>query len=181
MDFSSQQHKKDLFYWLCFCICSTQTTYKSNDKVRKDLIQADFYDKYIPESKLQKILKPVRFYRNKARFLLDAKDKFRMILDLVKTNNVLINPIDKRKYLIDNIYGVGMKVASLFLREYGCPDMAVLDVHILRFLKSPLPRNEKEYLKLETTFSNIAKSQGINVRDLDIYLWEYYSRYSGDT
>lgn len=170
--FGGEMNKEEIFYWLCFCICSSQTTYKSNKIVNERLRIFQFYDKDISKSELKDMLKPVRFYNNKTEWLLKAKKKFKTVL---ATINSPLNSYEKREYLTNNIFGLGMKTASLFLKELGCTDLAVIDVHILKFLKSPLPKKRKEYLRLEQAFCNVAKQEGMTPAELDTKLWKRYS------
>ena len=89
--------KETIFYDLCFCICAPQCKFKNNIEVIKELKQFNFYGRkdvrfsklyneyYMP--KLRGLLRPVRFYNNKARYLLEAKKNFKEILKHIKLVN----------------------------------------------------------------------------------------------
>jgi thermostable 8-oxoguanine DNA glycosylase len=76
---------------------------------------------------------------------------------------------------LTKIKGMGMKLASLFLRETRGEEVAVLDVHTLRWLKE---RNllGKTYVESEQNFANEAKKLKVSVRDLDLAIWEAYRK-----
>jgi len=166
------ESKEKVFYIFCFAICTPQTKYINNRKVNDKLIEIDFYNKNISQSELEKIVKPVRFYRNKARYLIGAKEKFWMVLSTIGSNRPTK---EKRSFLVNNFKGVGMKVASEFMRDIGYRDLAIIDVHILRYMKRNPPKNQKEYLQLEKEFCEIAKGKGMTAGDLDAEIWKTMS------
>jgi thermostable 8-oxoguanine DNA glycosylase len=161
-----------MFYVFCFAICTPQTKYINNKRVNDALIKADFYGTNIPEDVLQGIVKPVRFYRNKAKWLLEAKHNYRKVIEIVAKD---IPITKKREELINNFNGVGMKVASEFLKDIGYKDLAVIDVHIAKYLNMPLPRNNKEYIWMEELFTKQAKQKNITPSELDTVVWREYS------
>jgi len=157
---------------MCFCLCSPQTTYKSNRAVLEDLIKEHFYDTQIPMDRLIKMVRRVRFKR-KAEYLQSAKDRFDDILELVKGP---LSNIEKRAWLVKNIKGFGMKASSHFLRNLGAVDLSIIDTHILKFLEKPIPRNKREYLELENEFTKRAKEFALTPAELDSYIWKVYSK-----
>ena len=76
-----------VFYILCFAICTPQIKYTNNKKVNEELKRLDFYHKNIQQAELEKIVKPTRFYRNKARYLLEAKMRFKEVLSIISSNS----------------------------------------------------------------------------------------------
>lgn len=82
--------------------------------------------------------------------------------------------------------GIGPKTARMFLlHSRRDAQHAVLDVHILRFLREELrmrkvPRNTpgegKTYSRLEKRFVEFAASSGKTPADLDLEIWLRYSR-----
>lgn len=213
--------REDIFYDLCFCICAPQTTFKSNIKVIQELKDYNFYEKPIDlfmgtfqkeKNKLKEILKPVRFYNNKGRYLLEAKKNFNIIMLHVNIYLKCVNfkgvsepeskrkhPSDMRQYLVDEVKGLGMKAASHFLRNLGCENLAIIDVHIIKFLasqeiKSVIYVSErssfvktledryrrdvtsiKGYEKLESWFQTIAEHMDLTTAELDALVWKKYS------
>jgi hypothetical protein len=73
--------------------------------------------------------------------------------------------------------GFGLKSASLLLRNCGLSDdVAVLDVHVLRFLARlglPVPRSltPKAYLVLEEDFRGVCRQVGASLGAMDLLIW----------
>lgn len=214
-----KKSKEDIFYDLCFCICAPQTTFKSNIKVIQELKDYNFYEKPIDlfmgtfqkeKNKLKEILKPVRFYNNKARYLIGAKKNFNIIMLHINIYLKGVNfkgdsePESKRKhpgamrqYLVDEVKGLGMKAASHFLRNLGDNTLAIIDVHIIKFLAKeykdsayfPKYYNMEELLTLlrkmacfktkyqilERLFQKSASNVNLTTAELDALVWKKYS------
>jgi N-glycosylase/DNA lyase len=87
---------------------------------------------------------------------------------------------EAREALIQNVWGFGPKQASLFLRRVGyCSDLAVLDVHVLDYLRltrgvtltpSRLGRLPF-YEKIEDTFREVAAEFGYSLGCVDLATW----------
>lgn len=84
---------------------------------------------------------------------------------------------------LDDIYGIGLKTATLFLmhtREgYRA---ACLDVHILKHLKKlgydvpkTTPGSRKKYKEIQKIFLELADKSGLSPADYDLALWREYS------
>lgn len=147
--FSKRKTKRAIFHDLCFALTAPQTTFKSNIKVINELKRSEFYEKPVDlflggfqkeKNALKELLKPVRFYNNKAKYLIGAKRNFQQVLDLVWKEHgdysYLNNDCgyDKREWLVKNVKGLGMKAASHFLRNLGYNALAIIDTHIIKFL-----------------------------------------------
>jgi N-glycosylase/DNA lyase len=85
-----------------------------------------------------------------------------------------------RKCLAETISGFGPKQASLFLRRVGfCSDLAILDTHILDYLKlargiDPKPSalsRLSSYEIIETEFQGVAAEFGYPVGCVDLAIW----------
>jgi len=165
---------EDIFYELLFTICSPQTTFRNNSKVNDWLRTIDYYNKGLPIKNLRDVLKPVRFYNNKAKWVAEAKQKFPEILNSVKYWS---KDAHLRKMLVKDVKGLGMKTASHFLRNLGAEDLAIIDTHILKYLG--ITSGEvayKKYEELEETFRQIAKKKKLTVAELDCIVWKHYSK-----
>jgi len=209
---TKRKTKRAIFYDLCFCICAPQTTFKSNIKVIKELKRSEFYEKPIDlfmgtfqreKNNLKKLLKPVRFYNNKARYLIGAKYKFPQVLNLIWKEHgdyCYLNKdcgYDKREWLVKNIKGMGMKAASHFLRNLGYDALAIIDTHIIKFMaeypafcitnakENKIERAEqyrkmattnKGYETLESFFQTIAGHMNLTTAELDALVWKNYSK-----
>ena len=76
------------------------------------------------------------------------------------------------------VKGLAYKEASHFLRNVGFKGYAILDKHIINslhefgFLKTnDKPKNAKEYLEIEKKFIDFSKDAGIDMDELDLFLW----------
>jgi N-glycosylase/DNA lyase len=89
------------------------------------------------------------------------------------------SPEDVRGRLVANLPGVGPKQASMFLRNIGFSfDLAVLDVHVVRFLSlvgltsGPVRLGDlKSYMAAEKIAQKLAKELGQPVGVLDWAIW----------
>lgn len=183
------QHYKDVFIKgtneaifaeLAFCIFTPQSKAISCWKAVNEL-----YDKKLlftgSAKEISNNIHSVRFQNNKSKFLVQARDIF--------TNNNKLNiknvlksfdsPENLRKWIINNIKGIGYKEAGHFLRNIGLGlDLAILDRHILRNLKFynaieeiPSTLTPKIYLKIEQQMVDFCKSINIPMSHMDLLLW----------
>jgi thermostable 8-oxoguanine DNA glycosylase len=94
--------------------------------------------------------------------------------------------LDLRAATLDEIMkikGIGNKTARFFLlHSRPDQDIAVLDVHILKYLRSQgfdapkqTPGN-KQYLELEKEFLKLAEQNNMSPADFDLMLWTKYSQ-----
>jgi N-glycosylase/DNA lyase len=105
------------------------------------------------------------------------------IYDGAKTlQSVLVSYTDAtaaRRGLISLCPGIGPKQASLFLRNIGYDDLAVLDRHVLAYLQycqliSPgnvVISSVQRYEVFERIVANAAGSLGLTVADFDLAVW----------
>lgn len=87
---------------------------------------------------------------------------------------------EAREHLVQQVWGFGPKQASLFLRRVGyCAELAVLDTHILDYLRvargldpkpSALSRLDS-YECIEVEFQKIAEEFGHSVGCVDLAMW----------
>lgn len=185
--------KRTIFYDLCFCLCAPQTTFKNNIKVIKDLKVygaggEGFYKTKnwaLTETHIQMLCTPVRFYNNKARYLMEAKENFEEIYNVVKRTGE--SGYSKREWLVKNVKGLGMKAASHFLRNLGHTELAIIDTHILKFLAHDeyeleevrkMATTRKGYESLEFDFKVEASDYRMTTAELDALVWKNYSKTS---
>lgn len=167
-NFGRKKTEEEIFYDLCFTILAPQTKFKNNIKVVQKLKDLDFYyfgkayEGYCGIEQIEEILKPVRFYRNKTKYLLEAKKKFPEILKVISSldtgdNKESIHIVDIykiREWLIDNIKGMGYKTSSHFLRNIGDSSLAIIDTHIIKFMLSNPKYLIKELSNIEEIYLN---------------------------
>lgn len=185
--FKQPKDDEEIFYQLCFCICSPQCTYDENMKSMNNLIAIDFYCRDVETDDIASQILSSRFYRQKADRLQKAKRKFDAVLIIVREILDYCSHYNLREWLVDNIKGMGMKTSSMFLRNMGSEKLAVIDTHIIKFLNDVLdedittPSSNKQYLELEKKVQNIAKEKGISTAVLDVLVWKYYTNNSWQT
>lgn len=94
-------------------------------------------------------------------------------------NNINLKTANREE--LCTINGIGMKLASFFLRNTRGEDHAVMDVHTKRWLKNYLvdycswdPKDVKKltYTQEEDNFKAIAKLMGKTTTQLDLEIWE---------
>lgn len=85
---------------------------------------------------------------------------------------------------LESVHGIGPKTARFFLL-HSRPDqnLAVLDVHILRWMREQLgvatPKQTptgKKYRELEAIFLTEAAQRGTTAAQLDLDIWKQYSQ-----
>jgi len=162
----SEAGKEELFAELCFCLCTPQSKALNCDKAVRRLKSAGNLSNGSAEEVAACLKGLVRFHNNKAKYIIEARKKFR---DVVKT----------REWLVKNIKGLGLKEASHFLRNIGLGDnLAIIDRHILTNLKKygaikniPKSISKNEYLTLEKKLLQFSKKIGISAAELDLLFW----------
>jgi N-glycosylase/DNA lyase len=168
------QDKNAVFFELVFCIAVPQ----SKAPVCRECISRLVTDKSIlklDRDVLARALSGIRFPQNKARFIVEAREKFDHIYD--KISELKHDPEQLREWLHDNVKGIGMKEASHFLRNIGLgEDMAILDIHILRTMQElglieSMKLTKKRYFENEKMFQNYALQLGLKPAELDIAIW----------
>lgn len=173
----SEIKEKDWFYELCFCICTPQSKARKCDIAVSALKEKDFMNKRFNPSKY--LIKNVRFHNNKAKYLMELKSKFPMIMDEVReTKQKKTESKELREFLVKNVKGMSYKEASHFLRNIGFRGLAILDRHILKNMlkygtvdRLPKTLTKKEYLKLEKEIEAFSKKVKINMDELDLLFW----------
>ena len=168
--------RRDSLHWfleLCFCILTANSSAKLGMK-----IQSELGEKLATLSleDLRSELKRLghRFYNKRAEYIVDAR-KFLNVKEIVMSFE---SEHQAREWLVKNIKGLGYKEASHFLRNVGFDDVAIIDRHILRALHKhgllahvPTSLSRKKYLAIEEILRDIARSAGLKLSALDLYLW----------
>ncbi len=168
-----EKASREVFKELCFCILCANYTAERGMK-----IQATVGDGFLTLSELElaQRLRSLghRFPNTRARFIVEA----RMYMDSLKE---IIGSFgaarDLREWLIFNVKGIGPKEASHFLRNIGYTDFAILDFHIVNVLtrhgliEKPKTLTKRKYLEIEDLLGGIARKAGLDLAELDLYLW----------
>ncbi len=168
-----KKENEELFSELSFCIMTANFNAERSIKIQ-DSLQDGFCS--MPLSELADRLKELghRFPEARAKYIVEArkhKDSLKKILAKFRTE------ADMRDWLADNVKGLGMKESSHFLRNIGFTDVAIIDFHIIDLLvkhglvERPKTLTPKRYLEIEKLLKEIAGKAGLNLAELDLYLW----------
>lgn len=175
-EFAAPKSEKEIFYELCYCICTPQSKAQHALHVVEQLEQQQFFERpFDPTPLLAQREHYIRFHRTKAARLLGIRDQFPAILAMLRDEP---DPRVLRAWVATTVPGLGFKEASHVLRNLGYADLAILDRHILRNLArygviaDPMPpRTRQDYEVLEERFQNFAIRCGLPLQALDLLLW----------
>jgi N-glycosylase/DNA lyase len=164
-----------IFRELVFCLFTPQSRAKSCwaavERIRECNLVTEGSAKQISRE-----LRGVRFHHTKAKRVAEARKH----LDGLKARIAgFENPQEARRWLVENVDGMGYKEASHFLRNIGMGrDLAILDRHILKNLvalgvipEMPDSISEKRYLRFEDLAREFCLKEGIPMDHLDLLLW----------
>ena len=169
--------REKYFYELAYCFMTPQSSAVNSAKAQQMLMAHDFQNAEIdPERLLHQKEYYIRFHKTKARLLVAMKQQYNAILQKISNGEPAF---EKRKWLAENVKGIGYKEATHFLRNVGLNEgLAILDRHILKNLKKhgairslPKTLTKKKYLALEKQFQKFAKDIGIPIDELDLLFW----------
>lgn len=168
---------KKLDEMMVFCILDSHTQYKTVCKAfdalklaQKELGVARYrLSDYLGGVRVEKIASILRhagypYYNQKARYLHRWGRSIYSDTEFLRTAS--------RDEIADKITGIGMKLASMFVRNTRNQRLAVLDTHILKFMGIPKPpRNKSEYHDMENRFLEYAISMKEDPYKLDMKIW----------
>jgi N-glycosylase/DNA lyase len=161
------------FSELCFCILTANSTAKLGLKIQGELGDGFMT---LPVGELTRRLKGLghRFYNKRAEFIVSAR-RYSRIKDIITE---FPETQQAREWLVENVYGIGWKEASHFLRNVGYDDVAILDRHILALLQengiikeTPKTLTRRRYLEIEELFKDLARKVNLSPAELDLYMW----------
>lgn len=174
-----EKRDRDVFAELCFCLCTPQSRAVNCDRAVGRMARTGVLFRG-GRKEMEKGLRGVRFQRNKAKWIFEARKLFtgKGRLDIKSR----IDPDDvagTREWLVKNVKGLGYKEASHFLRNTGIGrDVAILDRHIMRNLKRfgviediPKSLTPKRYKETEDRMRRFARAIGIPLGELDLLFW----------
>jgi len=185
------EHMMDLsdeaiFSELVFCIFTPQSSAKKCDAAVKRLISSGLICSGSAQDIAGKI-SGVRFHNTKSRHAVAARELFSENgkLAIKKKLRSFNNPFELREWLIANVYGLGYKESSHFLRNIGLGfDLAILDRHILLNLARhgviecvPKHLSKTIYLSIEKKMIDFSRKIGVSAAELDLLFW---SRQTGE-
>jgi len=168
-----------IFPELVFCLFTPQSSARQcwkavNILMEKDLLFEGSWNDISAEINM------VRFRNNKAKYLVEAREKFICGTSGIKDClDLHADDFDKREWLVKNVKGMSYKEASHFMRNTGMGrHLAILDRHILKNMKLlgvidevPASINRRVYLELEARLASFSEYIGIPMDHLDFVLW----------
>jgi len=163
------KRKDEVFGELCFCLMTANFSAEKCINIQKEMGR-DFG--LLSEAELAVALKKHghRFPNTRANYIFEAQKCEGDLCSLVGTGK------ERREKLVRDIKGLGMKEASHFLRNVGFKDVAIIDFHIVDLLKregliETGALNKKRYLEIEKVLEDLGRKVGLNLAELDLYLW----------
>ncbi|MCS7097414.1 MAG: N-glycosylase/DNA lyase [Candidatus Methanomethyliaceae archaeon] len=166
------KNEDSTFKELCFCILTANFSAK-----RAIVIQNLIGDGLINMSReklYEKLIELGYLYPKRADYIIEAREYYGNLLNIIRSFR---RAFSIREWLVENIKGLGYKEASHFLRNIGFKDLAIIDRHILRYLKNKELIEEfriltrRRYLELESLLFTIADKLNITPAELDLYIW----------
>lgn len=163
---------EEWFSELSFCVLTANASGLMGMKIQAFLAEKFIYT---PEKELQKKLKKMGYrFHNRAAYIAYNR-KYGNIKDIICRFNDIK---ESREWLVTEMKGIGYKEASHFLRNVGYEGVAILDRHILRCMKKhgliqaiPSTLTKKKYNEIEEVLCTYAKKVGLDVGEIDLYLW----------
>ena len=167
--------EQELFAELVFCLLTPQSKarlcWESVEKLKEAGLLLEGRAEDIAE-----LLRGVRFRRNKARYIVEARrfaGRLRQLLQGFPSAE------KARLWFVKNIKGMGWKEASHFLRNVGKGlELAILDRHILKNLVLfrvidgvPASLSGRRYIEIERRMKDFSRKVDIPLSHLDLLFW----------
>lgn len=172
--------EKEIFAEMAFCILTPQSKAKNAWQAITTLVENNLLYEGSAEE-IVEYLNIVRFKNNKSRYLVEFRDLMTEDgkLQPKKILESKGNTFEKRKWILKNVKGIGLKEANHVLRNLGFgEEIAILDRHILRNLQRlnvieeiPKTLTEKKYYEIEEAMKKYSEYSGIKMDELDLVLW----------
>ena len=172
--------EQEIFAEMAFCILTPQSKAKNAWKAITNIVENGL----LYEGKAEEIvefLNIVRFKNNKSRYLVELRELMtrERKLQPKKILSEIGDTFEKRKWILKNVKGMGLKEANHVLRNLGFGEnIAILDRHILRNLEAlnvideiPKTITEKKYYEIEEKMREYSDFSKIKMDELDLVLW----------
>ena len=172
--------EQEVFAEMAFCILTPQSKAKNAWKAITNIVENGL----LYEGKAEEIvefLNIVRFKNNKSRYLVELRELMTRNgkLQPKKILSEIGDTFEKRKWILKNVKGMGLKEANHVLRNLGSGEnIAILDRHILRNLEAlnvideiPKTITEKKYYEIEEKMREYSDFSKIRMDELDLVLW----------
>jgi N-glycosylase/DNA lyase len=163
----------EIFKELCFCILCANYNAERSIKIQEEIGEGFLI---LEKLKLARRLRQLgyRYPETRAKYIVEArqyKDSLKRTIESFKSETEL------REWLVGHVTGIGYKESSHFMRNIGYTDVSIIDFHILDILeryeliKKPKTLTKSRYLEIENILRGVAGSTGLNLGELDLYLW----------
>ncbi|MEM0473114.1 MAG: N-glycosylase/DNA lyase [Candidatus Aenigmatarchaeota archaeon] len=183
--FKSIKDDRELFSELAFCLCTPQSKAVECDKAVRMLSSNGLLFNG-SERHIRPFLNKIRFYENKSRYIVEAREKFFKDNVFSLKEKIFSMPAEKaREWLVENVKGFGYKEATHFLRNIGLAnELAILDRHVLRCLvdfkvidEMPKSLTPKKYIEIEKKMKEFSEKIEIPMDELDFV---FFYRQTGE-
>ena len=168
----NKKSKNKLFKELCFCILTANFNAEKCINIQKKI--GDGFLTLSEDELAERLVELGHRYPNiRARYISDSVKCRGSLKDIIRSSS----GEELREWLVKNVRGLGYKEASHFLRNIGFDDFAIIDFHIIdilvkyNFIKKPKVLTKRRYLEIERLLKEIAIKLGLNLAELDLYLW----------
>jgi len=167
-----------LFEELAFCVMTPQSRARAALRAVEELKSKGLLLGGGPEEVAEVLRRNgIRFHNQKARFIVKNRELVRG--DKPRLIELLGEDVHRvREVLVEVVWGFGLKEASHFMRNIGYSGLAVLDRHVLRWMKAlgaieevPGTLTRRRYLELERRFIRLSEELGLAPEALDLLLW----------
>lgn len=205
----TEASREDVFYMLCFCLLVPQSKQTLVEQAIVKLKEKDFLNVDMSVEDICALIHgKVRYQNTKARRLFDARLLFSNgFWETLKTRWEAYDRsedrareralLQTRRWLADTINGMGLKLASHFMRNTGMRGLAILDIHVLRALEARLdiglewheknkglptlakPLSKDDYFSIESKMKKYAVESGLDLDELDLLFWSNETGYVG--
>ena len=170
------EDERRIFSELCFCLLTPQSKAKICDAAIRNLVKTELLFSG-NERDIKEHLIGVRFNNNKAKYVVQAREKFNGNLKKMLTG--FDDNKKLREWLVKNVKGIGLKEGAHFLRNIGMyEDIAILDRHILKNLcrhnvidEVPKSLNRKKYMEIENKMREFSDYINVPMEELDLLFW----------
>ena len=167
-----------LFEELAFCVMTPQSRARAALRAVEELKSRGLLLGGGPEEVAEVLRRNgIRFHNQKAKYVVKNRELVRG--DKPRLIELLGEDVHRvREVLVEVVWGFGLKEASHFMRNIGYSGLAVLDRHVLKWMKDlgaieevPGTLTRRRYLELERRFIRLSEELGLAPEALDLLLW----------
>jgi N-glycosylase/DNA lyase len=180
----ADMHFQVIWQKLAFCILSSNSRYEAALSAHQSLFASPnlFRSANIDLEELcsdiLSRISGIRFARKRSQYLASSWQTLNKYYpDLVSLFSSEEDENVIRQFVVSIFQGIGMKQASMFLRDIGVSrNLAIVDVHILRFIHEHAgvkynPAKMSEYIMAEKYLIEVAEAHKTSLASFDIALW----------